>query len=165
MRTCAARASLCSCSANCLVFSPKCDSNRPVCRVSSAATRSTSASVWRARGDRSSRFPIGVATTNSVPLIARSIPALIKSARTMNFQRHPARQLNRKASTVAVLLLSLIVGACETPGGGALGGSAESRAERAALNGEYQEAAGIYIGLAADASGAERDRLTLLAVD
>ena len=34
-----------------------------------------------------------------------------------------------------------------------------------ALNGEYLEAAGIYIGLAGDAEGAERDRLTLLAVE
>ena len=59
----------------------------------------------------------------------------------------------------------MVIAACETTGGGALGGSAESRAERAALNGEYQEAAGIYIGLAAEASGLERDRLTLLAVD
>jgi outer membrane PBP1 activator LpoA protein len=83
----------------------------------------------------------------------------------MNFQEHPARQWNRKASTVAVLLLSMVIAACETTGGSALGGSAESRAERAALNGEYQEAAGIYIGLAAEASGLERDRLTLLAVD
>ena len=83
----------------------------------------------------------------------------------MNFQEHPARQWNRKASTVAVLLLSLVIAACETTGGGASGGSAESRAERAVLNGEYQEAAGLYIGLAAEASGGERDRLTLLAVD
>lgn len=83
----------------------------------------------------------------------------------MNLQGHPARQSNRKASTVAVLMLCLVIAACETPGGGTLGGSAESRAERAALDGEYEEAAGIYIGLAADASGAERDRLTLLAVD
>ena len=83
----------------------------------------------------------------------------------MNFQEHPARQWNRKASTVAVLLLSVVIAACETTGSGALGGSAESRAERAVLNGEYQEAAGLYIGLAAEASGGERDRLTLLAVD
>ncbi len=83
----------------------------------------------------------------------------------MNFRQHPARQWNRNASTVAVLVLSIVLAACETTGVGALGGSAESRAERAALNGEYQEAAGIYIGLAAEASGSERDRLTLLAAD
>ena len=80
-------------------------------------------------------------------------------------QGHPARQWNRKASTVAVVLLALIIAACETTPGGALGGSAESRAERLAQNGEFQEAASAYIGLAAGASGSERDRLTLLAVD
>ena len=80
-------------------------------------------------------------------------------------QGHPARQWNRKASTVAVLLLALVIAACETTPGGAFGGSAESRAERLAQNGEFQEAASAYIGLAAGASGGERDRLTLLAVD
>lgn len=83
----------------------------------------------------------------------------------MKFRRHPARHRNRNASVAALLLLSLFIAACETPGGGAFGGSAESRAERLASNGEYQEAASVYIGLAAEASGAERDRLTLLAVD
>ncbi|HSM31276.1 MAG TPA: penicillin-binding protein activator [Woeseiaceae bacterium] len=83
----------------------------------------------------------------------------------MNSEGHPARQWNRKASTLAVLLLALVIAACETPGGGAFGGSAEARAERLALNGEYAEAASAYIGLAAGASGGERDRLTLLAVD
>jgi outer membrane PBP1 activator LpoA protein len=80
-------------------------------------------------------------------------------------QGHPARQWNRKASTVAVVLLALVIAACETTPGGAFGGSSESRAERLAQNGEFQEAASAYIGLAAGASGSERDRLTLLAVD
>ena len=62
-----------------------------------------------------------------------------------------------------MLLFSLLIGACETTGG--LGGSAESRAERFARDGEHEEAARIYIGLAADTSGIERDRLTLLAVE
>jgi outer membrane PBP1 activator LpoA protein len=83
----------------------------------------------------------------------------------MNFQEHPARQWNRKASTVAVLLLALVIAACETTGGGAFGDTAESRAENFALNGDYEEAASVYIGLAAEASGGERDRLTLLAAD
>lgn len=64
-----------------------------------------------------------------------------------------------------MLLLALVIAACETTPGGAFGGSAESRAERLAQNGEFQEAASAYIGLAAGASGSERDRLTLLAVD
>jgi len=83
----------------------------------------------------------------------------------MNFQGHPARQWNRKASAVAVLLLSLALTACGTTGGGTLSGAAESRAARLAQSGEFQEAASAYIGLAAEASGSERDRLTLLAVD
>ena len=83
----------------------------------------------------------------------------------MNFQGHPAWQWNRKASTVAVLLLSLVIAACGTTGGGAADSAAESRAARLAQSGEFQEAASAYIGLAAEASGNERDRLTLLAVD
>lgn len=82
----------------------------------------------------------------------------------MTYQRHPARQYACKASTLAVLLLALFITGCETTGGGAFGGSAETRAERLAANGEYQEAAAIYIDLAANATGSERDRFTLLAV-
>ena len=83
----------------------------------------------------------------------------------MNSEGHPARQCNRNASAVAVLLLSLVIAACGTTGGGSFAGSAEPRAARLAQNGEYEEAASTYIGLAAEASGTERDRLTLLAVD
>ena len=83
----------------------------------------------------------------------------------MTYQRHPARQWSFKASTVVLLFISLLAGGCETTGGGGFGGSSESRAERLALNGEHDNAASIYIGLAADASGSERDRLTLLAVE
>lgn len=43
--------------------------------------------------------------------------------------------------------------------------SGESRAIRHSQNGEYAEAAGVYIGLASEAFGAERDRLTLLAIE
>jgi outer membrane PBP1 activator LpoA protein len=83
----------------------------------------------------------------------------------MNNPRHPARQCARKASTLALLLLALFVTGCETTGGGAFGGSAETRAERLATNGEHEEAAAMYIDLASTASGTERDRLTLLAVE
>ena len=81
----------------------------------------------------------------------------------MTLKPHPARQWTRKASAVALLLFSLVIAACETTGG--IGGSAESRAERLAWNGEHEDSARIYIGLAAEASGVERDRLTLLAVE
>ena len=83
----------------------------------------------------------------------------------MTYQRHPARQWSCKASTVVLLLITLLIGACETTGGGAFGGTSESRAERLALNGEHDDAASMYIGLAASASGSKRDRLTLLAVE
>ena len=83
----------------------------------------------------------------------------------MKFQVHPARHRNRKASIAGLLLLAFMMGACETTVVGVSSGSAESRAERLALSGEYQEAASVYIGLAAESSGAERDRLTLLAAD
>ena len=46
-----------------------------------------------------------------------------------------------------------------------MGGSSESRAERMARNGDHDEAAGAYMGLAIDAIGTERDRYTLLAVE
>ena len=56
----------------------------------------------------------------------------------------------------------LCLSACETTG---IGGSGEGRAERLARNGQYADAAGVYIGLAANQVGIERDRLTLLAVE
>jgi outer membrane PBP1 activator LpoA protein len=60
-------------------------------------------------------------------------------------------------------VLLLFLGACETTG--FAGPPGESRAERFARNGQHADAAGIYIGLASTAGGAERDRLTLLAVE
>ena len=64
------------------------------------------------------------------------------------------------------VLALLVLAGCES---GTLGGfgslSGESRAIRLSQNGEYAEAAGVYIGLASEALGAERDRLTLLAVE
>ena len=64
-----------------------------------------------------------------------------------------------------MLLLALTLTACETTGSGGYLGSAEQRAERLAWDGEHGEAANVYIGLAAEATGDERDRLTLLAVE
>ncbi|MDH3428743.1 MAG: penicillin-binding protein activator [Gammaproteobacteria bacterium] len=78
---------------------------------------------------------------------------------------HPAQQRSPVASVVALLLVTLTLTACETTGGMFGGSPGESRAERLASNGRYEDAAGIYIGLAAAASGYEKDRLTLLAVE
>jgi outer membrane PBP1 activator LpoA protein len=70
------------------------------------------------------------------------------------------------ASIVGVLLLMSSLGGCESTGGGTWGGGAgERRAERLARNEQHSDAAGIYIGLAAESLGIERDRLTLLAVE
>ena len=67
---------------------------------------------------------------------------------------------------LGALFLMLCLSGCETTGiGGWGGGPGEGRAERLASNGQHADAAGEYIGLAANQSGLERDRLTLLAVE
>jgi len=58
-----------------------------------------------------------------------------------------------------------VLSACETPSGGLSPRSGEGRAERLAQNGEHEDAAGIYIGMASTSVGAERDRLSLLAAE
>ena len=78
---------------------------------------------------------------------------------------HPAVKPRSLASLSVLVLVSLLLGACETTGFAGLTGSGEQRAERMGAAGQHSEAAGTYIGLAASASGAERDRLTLLAVE
>ena len=79
--------------------------------------------------------------------------------------RHPAGKSRSLASIVALLAFSLLLGACGTTGLGGLSGSGEYRAERLANDGRHDDAAGAYIGLAADEVGLERDRLTLLAIE
>ena len=79
--------------------------------------------------------------------------------------RHPARETRSLASVIALLVAFLALAGCETTGLGGLTGGGEGRAERLARNGEHAEAASTYIGLASDAIGVERDRLTLLAVE
>lgn len=79
--------------------------------------------------------------------------------------KHPAAKPRSLASLVVSLLATLLLGACETTGFAGLTGSGEQRAERMGAAGQHIDAAGAYIGLAASAIGAERDRLTLLAVE
>ncbi len=79
--------------------------------------------------------------------------------------RHPAGNSRSLASFTALFLLALLMGACETTGLSGLSTSGEQRAERLARDGRHSDAAGRYIGMAADAAGSERDRLTLLAVE
>ena len=60
-------------------------------------------------------------------------------------------------------VIGIMVGACAGSDYGS--GQSEIRAERLALSGQHADAAALYIGLASVAQGAERDRLTLLAVE
>ena len=84
-------------------------------------------------------------------------------SQTMTSHRHRAPAFGSVASIFVVLAMTLLLAACETTGFG--GRPGESRAERLARNGDHDDAARIYIGLAADAIGTERDRLTLLAIE
>jgi len=69
----------------------------------------------------------------------------------------------RRLFTLAVV--ATLLSACETTGYGVSGNNQdESRAEMLADEGRHADSAGIYIGLATQAAGNERDRLTLLAV-
>ena len=54
--------------------------------------------------------------------------------------------------------------ACQTTGG-ISGTGTEGRVLRMVQNGQHAEAASAYIGLAAEASGSDRDRLTMLAIE
>lgn len=71
----------------------------------------------------------------------------------------------RLARIAAVMLLSLAIVACETPGGSVRSDPGENRAERLALSGQHRAAAAAYVELASAASGPARDRLELLAVE
>ena len=76
----------------------------------------------------------------------------------MSSSREPlSRQL------ILLFIASILLAACET--GGYSAGPSESRAENLARNGEHNEAAAVYIGLATSAVGTEHDRLTMLAVE
>jgi len=78
---------------------------------------------------------------------------------------HPARVAHYLARFAAMLVATLVLAACESTGGGFSGAPGEGRAERLAQNGDHQEAAAVYVDLAAAAIGDDRDRLTLLAVE
>jgi outer membrane PBP1 activator LpoA protein len=75
--------------------------------------------------------------------------------------------MNRKFFRNGLLaLVVLALGACASGNLGDYPGSqSEQRAERLIDEGRYDEAAALYIGLATDAYGQERDRLTLLAIE
>ena len=67
---------------------------------------------------------------------------------------------------VCWLMLVLFISGCATTDfGGFGGGQNERRAETQAARGQHEDSAGTYIGLAANVTGVDRDRLTLLAVE
>lgn len=79
--------------------------------------------------------------------------------------RHPAGKTRSLASSVVLIMATLALAACETTDFGSVSASGEYRASRLAEDGQHSDAAGEYIGLAAGATGSERDRLTLLAIE
>ena len=78
---------------------------------------------------------------------------------------NPACERYSLASTLLVLAAVLLFAGCETTSPGVIGRSVEDRAEQLARSGDHDEAAGIYMDLAVDATGSDRDRYTLLAVE
>ena len=82
-----------------------------------------------------------------------------------NHHAHPAGKSRSLASIVVLLGFLLTLSGCASTGMGGVSGSGERRAERMAQNGQHDDAAGAYMGLAANAAGADRERLTLLAVE
>jgi outer membrane PBP1 activator LpoA protein len=73
--------------------------------------------------------------------------------------------LSKPFRFLTAIALAILLAGCASTGGGFNGGQAERRAESLSQSGQFDDAAGVYIGLAADRSGPERDRLTLLAVE
>ncbi|MDG2107262.1 MAG: hypothetical protein P8J74_01240, partial [Woeseiaceae bacterium] len=82
-----------------------------------------------------------------------------------NTHRYPANKLHSLASIISMLCIMLLLAACQTASISHLSGSGEHRVEQLVDNGRHQEAASAYIRLAANATGNERDRLTLLAIE
>lgn len=81
-------------------------------------------------------------------------------------RKHPASVARSLASLIGLALMLFALSGCETTGFSSMSGlSGEARAERLASDGRHADAASEYIGLASASSGAERDRLTLLAVE
>ena len=87
---------------------------------------------------------------------------------------HRARVEHSEASTVnhsalirllIVAVICLLLGACETTGFSLGSSQDEQRAESLARQGRHADAADTYISMATQATGQERDRLTLLAVE
>lgn len=70
----------------------------------------------------------------------------------------------RALRNLALVCLSLVLTACAGTNLGSWSGQSETRAESLASDGRFSDAAAMYIGLAGNQQGIERDRLTLLAI-
>lgn len=73
--------------------------------------------------------------------------------------------MERLVHPLLLVVVLVTVAACAGTGSGRPGGQAERRAEMLAEAGRHADSATLYIGLASDTTGTERDRLTLLAVE
>lgn len=75
-------------------------------------------------------------------------------------------QIPQLRALMLALAVAIGTAGCATGGStGGIGAQSERRAEALRDHGQYADAAGVYIGLASGASGLERTRLTLLAVE
>ncbi|MEX1266779.1 MAG: hypothetical protein WEA08_07630, partial [Woeseia sp.] len=74
---------------------------------------------------------------------------------------------NRLTSVIrsSLLLLLVAIGTAGCATGGLAVTTPEQRAEQLAKRGSHEDAASAYIGIATSATGSERDRLTLLAIE
>src|SRR3984957_13433912 len=149
---------------------PKALSSTPVCRVSSAAITLQACSVSRARGLKSPRLPIGVATTQRRPA---PVFFTILRASMKGFEEHEGMgailrrprlgACLRLLPLCAVMTLSLIA-ACslvkpvETPV------DKQARARTLASEGKHADAAQAYAELAADIP-ADHDSYELLSAE
>ncbi|MEX0976770.1 MAG: penicillin-binding protein activator [Woeseia sp.] len=76
------------------------------------------------------------------------------------------KQHRKVTIIVNAILTGFLLSACATGDfGGFAGNQAERRADTLAMRGQHADAAALYIDLASRATGNERDRLTLLAVE
>ena len=87
---------------------------------------------------------------------------LIGRGNVWTWVRSMLQKLTR-ITLAAVIMLGSISGCVSTDFSGMSGGQSERRAENLVQQGRHEDAAAMYIGLASSASGAARDRLTLLA--
>src|SRR5690606_7216382 len=168
--TCATCCSLCSCSASNGVEMPKWASSWPLRRVSSAHTASTTRNTCWARGERSPRLPMGVATTCRVGAAMRIrecgregrilSPFTDRPGPRMDMYRYarPAQPVSRLRWLVPCLGLLLAAGCASVAT--APSAAPEHSAALAQLDqGQAQDAAQRLEALAASARGAQRNAL------